>query len=232
MPVINIPLPESGMNTEQLANLLAMVIKEVQWLANGNIDSGNVRNIAGYNVDRYTLRHESGIVGMSGQNPSDPNAVRFWSGDADPTKASFRVTQAGILTAVGALLMSALGYPRVEINGTNNSFAAYKTADTYVDINPNLSANVPGIQFLLSTISAVMYLYNPGTPEFFIATPLGKANIEISSGLDLLLNPAGNLKINGANGYTGTISYVKNVVSGSPTFGTINVNKGIITSVS
>lgn len=97
MPVIQFPRVASGMSTDQLADLVARCLKEVEWLSNGNMDSRNIRNIAGYNVGLTELKHSSGLVGMSGANPADPNAIRFWSGNADPTVASFRVQQDGTM---------------------------------------------------------------------------------------------------------------------------------------
>lgn len=118
MPAINFPRVSSGMNAEQLADLVARCLKEVEWLANGNMDSRNIRNIAGYNVGPTDLKHSSGIVGMSGANPTDNNAIRFWSGNANPAIASFRVTQGGVLTAVGMVLQSSSSGERVVLDST------------------------------------------------------------------------------------------------------------------
>lgn len=123
MPSINFPRVESGMSIEQLADLVARALKEIEWLSNGNIDSHNVRNIAGFNVDRYIFKHESGIVGISGADPTNPNAIRFWAGLADMLNAPFRVTQNGAGFASnftiegGVIRTNTTGHARIELSG-------------------------------------------------------------------------------------------------------------------
>lgn len=184
MPSLEFPRIRLGMSNDELANMMAKAFKDMEWLLNGNVDSFNVRNIAGYKVGRNVLMHESGIVGMNGADPKNGDAIRFWSGDADPTQASFRVTQAGILTAVAALFMSALGYPRVELNSDNNLFGAFLTATNSIEIKPNVLGS-PLITFDNGTISGSI---GNTTTRFWIQVTQGvmliSANndIEISSG--------------------------------------------------
>jgi hypothetical protein len=234
MPVVSFPSVSSGLSTEELADLVARMIKEVEWLANGNMDSANIRNIAGYNVGPNDLKHSSGLVGMSGANPTDPNAIRFWSGSADPTTAPFRVTQAGIMTAVGGQFQSAAGYPRVELNSANNLIAAYVDPDTYVAFLPSYN-----------TVPALV-LVDAGTTKAFLnrgsaasGTTLGTFDSEplnLQASGPLNLQPAGNMQINGTNGFTGSFPVVTSVTfgptgGGSYTSKTVTVSKGIITSV-
>ncbi|OAS17466.1 hypothetical protein [Paenibacillus oryzisoli] len=91
---ISLPRPEEGMSNEDIMDLFAKMSKTVEWLANGRIDSVNVREIGGFNVSKDTLKHSSGIVGMSSDG-TDDLSIRFWAGSADPTTAPFRVQQDG-----------------------------------------------------------------------------------------------------------------------------------------
>jgi hypothetical protein len=226
--------PSADISTKDLADLVARLIKEVTYLLNGGLDTLNVNELSADVINAGTLNAALVTVkaALTGAAYILINAAQGLIIN-DGTKNTFQADINGLVTMVGALIQSATGYPRVEINGTNNVLAAYKASNSYVAINPNLSANVPGIEFWLSTVNALMYLFNPGTPELFIATPVGQANIDISSGIDLLLNAQGNLKINGSSGYTGTFSVVSSVNFGAQTTTTktITVTKGIITNV-
>lgn len=223
MPLGNFgQLPNGNMSLQELADMVGRLIKEVNYLLNGGLDTLNVNELSADVINAGTLN--ANLVSVAAQNSGksftlDTNGIRANNGIVDTMKFDLAT---GLLTIVSALIQSATGYPRVELNGQNNVFAAYKASDIYVDINPNLSSNVPGIDFVFGTKSAQIYFFNPGTQELFISTPLNQANIEISSGLDLMLNPQGNLKINGTNGYTGSFT------AGTKT---VTVNKGIITSV-
>ena len=118
MPALILPQVNSGITTDELGDIVAKGFKDIEWLTSGFIDSKNVRNIAGFNVGNTQLKHISGLVGMSGADPANNNAIRFWSGNADPTIASFRVTQGGILTAVGMVLQSGSTGDRVVLDST------------------------------------------------------------------------------------------------------------------
>lgn len=90
-----VPQIASGLTNEELADIVAKMFKEVEWFANGNISSQNISIIAGYRASDAELKHISGIVGMSGYDPGNPLAVRFWAGHADKNIAPYRVQQDG-----------------------------------------------------------------------------------------------------------------------------------------
>lgn len=133
MGVVSFPQVTSGLTIDQLADLVARMIKEVEWLANGNVDSHNVRNLAGFNVDRYLFKHESGIVGLSGADPTNPAAIRIWAGLADMTTAPFRVSQDGSVFGSnmtiqgGVIRTNPVGQARIELSG--NTLTTYTTGN-------------------------------------------------------------------------------------------------------
>lgn len=126
---------------QQLANITAMAMKELDWLINGNISSQNTREIAGYNISSTELKHKSGIVGMSGYDASNPLAVRFWSGNANKSIAPWRVQQNGKMyatdgeftgtitgsTITGGTIQTAASGNRIVIS--NNSLKTYNGAN-------------------------------------------------------------------------------------------------------
>jgi hypothetical protein len=205
---------------QQIQDYIIKLIRDLNFLFE-NLDNKNITNVAGFLADETEFKSKNGLVGLSSDG-TGPTSIRFWSGDVKTGSPNFKVTEAGILTAIAALFQSATGYPRVELNSANNLIAAYADPDTYISFLPSYTS-VP-----------TLVLVDAGTTKAFLnrgsaaaGTTLGTFDAE-----PLNLQPSGPLQIGGVNGYNGSISYVKNVVSGAAQFGTINVTKGIITSVS
>lgn len=143
-----VPQVPSGLTMEEYAEIIAKALKEIDWAFNGNISDQNISIIAGYRASATELKHISGIVGMSGFDPSNPDAVRFWAGDSNKEVAPYFVTQAGRLTATGAIIRSvASGYPKLELNGPNGLFTASKSDTEYIAISPSYTGS-PAIRFI------------------------------------------------------------------------------------
>lgn len=94
-----VPQVPFGLSNDEIAELVAKALKEIDWAFNGNISDQNISRIANFLASATELKHISGIVGMSGFDPGNPGAVRFWSGHADKLLAIFRVLQNGHLFA-------------------------------------------------------------------------------------------------------------------------------------
>lgn len=203
-----------------LANVLAMNQDEFLNLLEGRLSSINIREIAGFLVDLLTLKHKSGLVGMSAADPNNPDAVRIWAGHANLLQAPFRVLQNGKLFATDALITgrvegsvivgseiktSESTYPRAEMSSTNKLFAAYQSAENYVKLSPDAFGSTPGFTFHNGTgIDALIYLYNNIVQALSISTPAGAADISISSGKDLALSGT-NVNAGGIWTFTQTI---------------------------
>lgn len=201
-------------------NYIVRMDRAMKYLFSGVLESSNIFEVGQWRVENDRLVSKDGDVGMSTAETGSDD-IRFWAGDAIDGVPNFKVTKAGIMTAVGALFLSALGYPRVEINSTDNLIAAYSDADTYVSFLPTYNS-VPAL-----------VLVDGGTTKAFLNRTLaGGTTLGTFDGEPLNLQPSGNFQIGGVNGYNGTITYVKNVISGNSITGTITVTKGIITSVS
>lgn len=108
MGVVDIPQiePKGNRTTDEyvryLADMLAIIQQELTNILERRLSSQNMREIAGYNVSDTELKHKSGIVGMSGADPENPAAIRFWSGNANLPTAPFRVQQDGKLVSTAA----------------------------------------------------------------------------------------------------------------------------------
>lgn len=171
-----------------LANVTALLQEEMQNVLEGRISSSNIREIAGYNVSQTELKHKSGVVGMNGADATDPEAVRFWAGDATPLIAPYRVTQAGKLTATGAMIQSSDGgYPRIYLDAETGIFAVEQSAGYGIYIVPSFAVTTPAIYFNES--GATRASISLGTsPLSFAVTSSGITDISIQSAHDLFLS--------------------------------------------
>jgi hypothetical protein len=216
------------------------------------MDSKNIRNIAGFNVGNTQLKHVSGLVGMSGADPTNNNAIRFWSGNADPTIASFRVTQGGKLTAVGAQFMSTSGYPRITFNESADSLMqASLDADHYIYITPDFVGGTPALVWQDPVSSTQMFIKPDGSGDFMlnpsqkiiISSSSNDVHLQCATGRKISVNSwnelynrfnsqtmqaALNAKANTFSGASGTV-YVSST-SGGPATTPISFSNGIRTS--
>lgn len=169
------------------------------------MDSVNMLEVGGWIVDHNELVSTDGDVGMSTKD-TEGDDIRFWAGDKIDGNPKFKVTKSGILTAIQAVLTSALiqsrtGYPKVEFNPEENFVAAYQDADTYTAMVPIYNSN-PAIVFI-----------DGGTLKTFLTRALGITTLGTFDGEPLNLQASGGLRINGTAGASGTF-YVSSVPNG------------------
>ncbi|RKN86739.1 hypothetical protein [Paenibacillus ginsengarvi] len=158
------------------------------------------------------------------------NGVYKFNGTLEAADGNFSgtITASTIIGGVitGALIQTAEEgiYPRMQFSLSN--IKAEQSATNYALFQPDAFGSSPGFEFHNSSSEGFIYLLGSA---FALYTPLGSADIQISSGKDLFLNASNtirlngnNLSINGSSGFTGAFLAGSQVVS---------VSKGIITSV-
>ena len=156
-------------------------------------DSGT---IGGWVISVDSLKDAAGTVGMSSAVTGGDD-IRFFAGNATPSSAPFRVTEAGSLTSTSALIQSATGYPRVTFDSTNNNFRIEQDSDTSVIFNPNYLGATPVINFHDGSIDGYIGYFN-ALSKLVFTTPDSGIEIEISnSGAsgDISLRPVDDLNI-------------------------------------
>ncbi|UKS25021.1 hypothetical protein LOZ80_25935 [Paenibacillus sp. HWE-109] len=236
MSGINLPTIPADISFEDFVNLVARVLKELQWFTEGNIDNINVRNLKAEKINTGTLN--ANLVKISAANGSksftlDTNGIVANNGTADTLKFDLAT---GLLTIVSALIQSATGFPKVEINNSTNLLGIYQTISESIRVDPAGTSGNPVLSFFSGGQRKGFMQYL--SPDILLATLVGGASITLSSGATLNLGATNlinmscsNIRINNQNAYNNSFSYVKNVAAGVPTFGTITVTNGIITNV-
>jgi hypothetical protein len=190
---------------KQVINSLAELMDTLNFLLNGNLDVKNIR-AQSITADRMNVKQLSAIA------------------------ADLGTITAGII--YGAYIATANGtYPRIEFSSVNTLLSAMSDANNRVDMDTSVGS-APGMAWYVAGVAA-SYLQT-GSFGMLLSTfaeditfqPAKDLNISLGSGQNLVIGGFGAGQI----GQSTTINYVKNVVAGVPTFGTMTYTKGILTS--
>ena len=135
--------PTGKESVAELADMVAKLQKQVEFLMNGNLSTKNIREVGQWVADGDRLVSQDSDVGMSAAE-TGADDVRFFAGSTDMDTAPWRVTKAGKMHATGATIESNAGYPKIVVDPDGRLFAAYTASDTYVGITPDYLGNGPG----------------------------------------------------------------------------------------
>lgn len=116
MGTITLPRVGSGMSVDDLADIVARLIKEVEFLANGNIDSSNTREIGGFQIGPDSIKSRNGVVGLSSAK-TDVDDIRIWAGDSVAASAAYRVYESGKFIATDAEITGKITAQSGQIGG-------------------------------------------------------------------------------------------------------------------
>lgn len=94
MSLISFSRPTGNESPKELADMIAKLQKQVEFLINGKLSSVNIREIGGYLVDEDRLYSKDGDVGMSSEDTGGDD-VRYWAGGTDPETAALQIRKSG-----------------------------------------------------------------------------------------------------------------------------------------
>lgn len=177
--------PTGNESVAQLADMVAQLQKQVEFLMTGNLSSKNVREIGGWLVDNDRFSSVDGDVGMSTEDTGGDD-VRIWAGGTDPETSPSHIRKSGKGKFTGVTIESGVGYPKIVMDPNGQLFAAYTASDTYVGITPDYLGNGPG-----------QIAVRGGITEGGSYTTSGKyhlvavSGLKIESGEDIEFDPSG-----------------------------------------
>lgn len=127
------------------------------FLASTNISwtTAGVLTAGGWTVGATDLKDAAGTVGMSSAVTAGDD-IRFWAGDATPSSAEFRVTEAGALTATSATITGA-------ITATSGSFTGSVLIGTGGNLRQGQTAYDTGTGFWLGDSSGAKFSLGSAT---------------------------------------------------------------------
>lgn len=205
MGIPNLPTVPNNPTTHQLAEIVADLSQQLTYLLSGFLSSDNAREFGGWAVGKTELQSKDKTVGMS-TDKTGVDPIRFWAGDVKDGSPNFIVTDSGKV-----VLKSDSGYPRIELNTDTGEISAYVSAGNGIKIVKTMFSGNPAITFI-SGGSPTGYIQEQSS-EIVFTTMTGIKDINISSGVDLVLAAddevklyGNNLVVNGYVGYSGSFS--------------------------
>jgi hypothetical protein len=153
--------PIGNESVSELADMVAKLQKQMEFIMNGNIADKNIREVGGWLADGDRFVSIDGDVGMSTAYTGGDD-VRFWAGSTIMELAPFRVLNSGKAYLTGAEISSSGSYPKVTMDPSGALFGAYTSATEYVEIRSQHYSSgyvTPLIEFGYAGNPAFMY-YN------------------------------------------------------------------------
>lgn len=147
MSTPNLPKVESGMSVEQLANLVAILIKELTWLLTGHLD---VKNIRAEGIETRNLKAGSVIA-------EKIDVAKLSAISADLGHITAGLIEA--ITIIGSLIQTATTGQRIELSSVDNLLKAVNTEGNTLSILPNVSG-APAIEFINGTAICNVFVSN------------------------------------------------------------------------
>ncbi|MGN7457895.1 hypothetical protein ACTHPH_24050 [Paenibacillus pasadenensis] len=163
MGQITFARPLGNESVSELADMVAKMQKELEFLANGNLSTSNVREISGWQVSQDRFQAYDGMVGLYSAYGYAEN-VRFWAGSPLPDIAPWRVYDSGRGVATGWTIQSKDGsYPYVAVDPVNDLFGAYTSPAEFIRVGtqPVDGLTMPYVLFGYAGDFTYMY-HGPG----------------------------------------------------------------------
>lgn len=224
MALADLPRVTKELTNKELSNILAMVIKELEFVVNGRLD---VKNIKADGIEARNIKARAVVA-----DKIDVDELSAITADMGKL-TSGEIYGAYIATAEGS-------YPRAEMSSAGDLFAAYATISKYINILANESgdpllyfnsgSNLVRIALLASTFSigAFANMVIGATGDLNISATSPTSNVTIEPGSSGKINFPGWNKISSLNtGKTLQQSIDERAVSGASTGSAGGHNHGV-----
>lgn len=164
---------------EQLLELFAMLVKDIQFILNGHLDANNIK---ANSIETKNLKADS------------VTAEKISVGELSAISANLGHITAGLIEAVtiiGSLIKTADSGQRVELSSTENLLKAVNGAGGTVSIKP-FAAGIPSMEIDNGTNVGSIFM---GPGNLTISTSASSTGITIASGRQILLSPGGGYSV-------------------------------------
>lgn len=175
MPNPNLSMPDQDMDFERFRSFVGEQLTRINYL---------FKNIEGLNIKQIQFDLDGGAFIRI-----DRKGITINNGTHD----TFTVDINGLATLTAAIIQSATGYPKIELNSGTNLFAAYKSATDKVTLNPNLT-------------DSPSWIFDNGSATANIGNVLSIFWINCITG-NMQVSSNENLNIKAGLGGTGTVNF-------------------------
>jgi hypothetical protein len=183
--------PTGNESVAELADMVAKLQKQVEFLMNGNLSTKNIREVGGWLADDDRFVSADGDVGLSTTDTGGDD-VRYWAGGTDPETAPYQIRKSGkgLLTGI-RIQSSEAGFPRLVFDSDTSSLVLYYSETKYVTLGLDPSGS-PHIEFINGANAATMDM----DVQFII-----QANTDISlvNDGDVFITSTGNVIFDSLN---------------------------------
>ena len=224
MSLIQFNIPEENISLKDLANSVAIIMKELQWAINGNLDVKNIRANS-VNADRLIANTITALQIMANSITADKMDVT----ELSAISANLGHIIAGLIESIeiyGSYIATANGtYPRIELSSIGNLLGAFLDATHSLRVEPNVGG-APGIGFYdPSGLTGRLY----GNSGLGLLALINNVELGSLSGKIDMNAPLG-VSINGVSGLLGTKVYYVSDTSGGAVSRKLTFTNGLLTS--
>lgn len=191
---------------KQLANSVAKMAKDLEFILNGNVAFDNIRaeGIEAKNIKAEAIttdklhansvsadKLQANSVSTSKLQAGAVTAEKITVNQLSAISANLGIITAGLMQAVeifGSYIATRQGgYPRCEMSATGNVFAAYYNANNYIAVEPNY-AGTPSLNLVVNGVVVGRFNAIFGSPELY-----GRYALDLKSEGNIYMNPSGRV---------------------------------------
>lgn len=174
---------------KDLANTVAKMAKDLEFIVNGNVDAKNIRSES---IETRNLKANS--ITTDKIQAGSVIAEKINVGELSAISANLGHIVAGLIESIqiyGSLIATRRdGYPRCEMSNTDNMFAAYGGPSRYIRMSAASNQGSPQISFSSESAVVPMFIYG----DIFYIGAVNQSDVMIA-GRDVIIRPSGKLKV-------------------------------------
>ncbi|KZS48126.1 hypothetical protein AWU65_20435 [Paenibacillus glucanolyticus] len=179
---------------KDLANTVAKMAKDLEFLVNGNLDANNIR---AQSIETKNLKSDS--VTTDKLQAGAVTADKITVNELSAITANLGHIISGLIESIAIygsyISTNRYGYPKVEMSDTDDMIGAYKNANNAIKIYSPVERLSPIVLFTANGINSFLF-YDPADNTFSITS--NYANIDISTQNDIQLY-ANSVRLSGWN---------------------------------
>ncbi|PJN53666.1 hypothetical protein PAEVO_03870 [Paenibacillus sp. GM2FR] len=168
---------------KDLANTVAKMAKDLEFLVNGNLDANNIRanSIETKNLKANSITAEKIQVGAV-------TADKITVNELSAISANLGHIVAGLIESVeifGSYIATSYGsFPFVEMSNTENMIGAYKSRDSFIQVYSPVERLSPVVRFSTNGVDSYIF-YDPSDNRFSFTSNYADINVSTNGTIEL-----------------------------------------------
>lgn len=167
---------------KDLANTVAKMAKDLEFLVNGNLDANNIR---ANGIETKNLK--AGSITADKIQAGAITADKITVNELSAISANLGHIVAGLVESVqifGSYIATSRSYPRAEMSNTDNMFGAYKSPSSFIQMYSPVEGLSPVLRFEAGGVPSFIF-YDPSDNTFSFTSTYAKLNISTQSDIEI-----------------------------------------------